>query len=808
MRRVTRIAILVLAGFATAVVAADRAGTGLVQDTASIQAKARSRLAQVSGTLSVPGLRDEVRVVRDRWGVPHIYAKNSDDLFFAQGFVQAQDRLFQMDLWRRSTQGYLAELLGPDYVERDRLSRLLRYRGDMDAEWKSYAPDGQQIITQFVRGINAWVEVAKTNPPVEFEIAGYAPATWQAEDVLSRAEAFVMSGNATSEVFRARLTAAVGPERVARLLPPEPAIPIVVPKGIDLALIDRRLAEKLGQIGTGASGFGPALRLQTSSGGELQERNEGSNNWVVSGARSVTGRPLLANDPHRALDHPSLRYVVHLNAPGWNVIGANQPWLPGVSFGHNDRIAWGATLFRADAQDLYIEKLNPANPQQYEDRGRWVDMRIERDSIRVRGRSTPEVVELAFTRHGAVIATDAERHVAFVLRWTGAEPGTAGYLASIGIGRAQSWPEFREALKRWKMPGENIVYADVEGNIGYQASALTPIRKSWSGLLPVPGWTGEYEWSGWYTLDDLPHEVNPTSGYIATANHNTLPPGEKRVINYEWSDPARINRIREVLNARPRFSIADFEALQHDSVAWTASQLVPRLARVTAKDPELERARQLLLDWDRNVSMDSGAGALFVVWEQKLRDEIVRGKVQGPLGTEYAGRAGGIVVPAVVKPAPDWFGSNPAAGRDQALLAALGSAVAEIRGTLGADISRWRWGALHSATFRHPLATGADMQKLFNVGPFARAGYGLTPFATGGRGYEQNSGSSYRQIIDLAEWDRSVATSAPGQSGQPGSPHFDDLAKLWADHKYFPLPFSQSAVQAHTESTLVLSPGR
>jgi penicillin amidase len=770
-------------------------GDGMLQ-------RARGRLSQTSGTIAVPGLKADVRVVRDQWGVPHIYAKNQDDLFFAQGFVQAQDRLFQMDLWRRSTQGSLAELLGPDYVERDRMSRLLRYRGDMQAEWTSYAPDGQQIVTQFVRGINAWVEIARANPPLEFDLAGYAPATWQPEDVLSRAEAFVMSSNATAEVFRARLTAAVGPDRAAQLLPPDPPTAIDVPKGLDLALFDRSLADTLGRIGTGASGFGPALRLQTTSG---DPHVEGSNNWVVSGARSVTGRPLLANDPHRALDHPSLRYIVHLNAPGWNVIGANQPWLPGVSFGHNDRIAWGATLFQADAQDLYVEKLNPANPRQYEHRGKWIDMRIERESIPVRGRS-PAVVELAFTRNGPVIATDAARHAAFVLRWTGAEPGTAGYLANIGMGRARTSTEFRQSLARWKMPGENIIYADIDGNIGFQAAALAPIRKRGSGLLPVPGWTDEYAWDGWYTLDDLPHEVNPKAGYIATANHNTLPPGEKRVINYAWSDPARINRIREVLSARPKFGVDDFQALQHDSVAWTASQLVPLLRGVTASDPSVERGRNALLEWDRNVSKASGAAALFVMWEQKLADEIGRDRVPGPIGTEFAGRARSLVLPVLTKPTATWFGENPSAGRDRALTAALAAAVTDLQKTLGPDLSKWQWGALHSATFRHALASSAETTTLLNVGPFPRAGYGLTPFATGGRGFEQNSGSSYRHIIDVADWDRSVATSAPGQSGQPGSAHFDDLAKLWAEHKYFPLPFSDRAVQANAKATLALTP--
>jgi penicillin G amidase len=805
-----RSAVIALLGVGLAANVPPRVGTEARVEAQLTAAAAQSRLAQTSGTLNVVGLREEVKVVRDRWGVPHIFAKSSDDLFFAQGFVQAQDRLFQMDLWRRGTQGYLAEILGEEYLERDRLSRLLRYRGDMEEEWTSYAPDGRRIIEQFVKGINAWVEIARKTPPIEFTIAGYGPATWEPRDVLSRAEAFVMSGNATSEVFRARLVNAVGAQRSAELLPPNPFTPIVPPNGLDLQVLDARLDQILRRIGSGASGFGQNLRLRTSSA-EVADidgggADEGSNNWVINGSRSQTGRPILANDPHRALDHPALRYIVHLNAPGWNVIGSIQPWLPGVAFGHNDRVAWGATLFRADAQDLYVEKLNPSNRLEYEVNGKWVPMTTEREHITVRGRAEPVVVELQYTRHGPVVAIDEEKHLAFALRWTGAEPGTAGYLASIGISRARTFDEFRTSLARWKMPGENIVYADVDGNIGYQASALTPVRKTWSGLLPVPGWTGDYEWSGWYGLDDLPHDVNPKAGFFATANHNVLSPGEKRVINYEWSDPARINRIREVLASKQKFTVKDFEALQHDSVAWNAKQLVPLLSTIEIGVPETAKARDLLLAWDRNVSQDSSAAALFVVWEQKLRERLVSGKVGKDIEADYTGRAGQLVVPLMTSPTTEWFGPDPRSERDKVLVSALGAAIAELQTKVGADPSQWQWGKLHSATFRHPVAGDAATEKLLNIGPFPRAGYGGTPFATGGRGFDQNSGSSYRHIMDLADWDKSVATSAPGQSGQPGSPHFDDLAKLWAEHKYFPLPFSATAINESAGATLTLIP--
>lgn len=613
-----------------------------------------------------------------------------------------------------------------------------------------------------------------------------------------------MGGNALSEVFRARLTALVGPELAVQLLPPEPAIPVRVPPGVDLRVIDDHLETQLLTIGAGAR-FNQ-LRTQALVTDGLFSRLEGSNNWVVSGRKSETGQPLLANDPHRQLDHPSLRYLVHLNAPGWNVIGAVQPYLPGVSVGHNERIAWGLTVFLTDAQDLYIEKLNPENSRQYQFRGKWVDLETQRDHIVVKGQDTPVDVEYQYTIHGPVVATDSKRHEAVVLRWTGAEPGTVGYLGDLSIDRAHNWEEFRKALARHKMPAENFVYADVDGNIGYQAAGLSPVRSNWPGLLPVPGWTGEYEWKGWFSLDDLPHAFNPESGFLATANNDVLPPGEKRPIGYDWSNPARINRIREVLTSREKFSVTDFEKLQHDAVAWNAEQLVPLLTQLRSDDAEVERARTELIAWDKDMLRSSTAATIYFVWEQKALQLLVGSKISGPLAAEYVRRGGEVLVPALTYPGRPWFGQNATKERNELLIAALAAAVKDLKERSGNDMSQWTWGSLHSATFQHPLAVNAQTASLFNVGAISRGGYALTPFSTGGKGFSQTAGATFREIMDVSDWDKSVATSAPGQSGQPSSPHFSDLAKLWADESYFSLWFSDSAVSANAETTLLLEP--
>jgi penicillin amidase len=766
------------------------------------EADAKSRLPQTDGTIEIDGLTDGVKVLRDRHGIPHIYASNADDLFLAQGFVQAQDRLFQIDLWRRSVQGRLAEILGPDFVDRDRLARLMHYRGDIDAEWASYAPDTKQIVSQFVKGVNAWVAIARKNPPLEFTLAGYEPELWQPDDLLSRAEGFTMGGNALGEVFRSRLTALVGLERATELLPPEPNIAVTVPRGVDLGIIDEHLEKQLLTIGAGAR-FNQ-VQAPTKTARLVDDRLAGSNNWVVSGKKSTSGHPLLANDPHRNLDHPSLRYLVHLNAPGWNVIGAVQPYLPGVSVGHNERVAWGLTIFLTDTQDLYIEKLSE-NGGQYEYRGQWVDLQTQKDRIRVKDRPAVDV-EYAYTQHGPVVAIDGRHRQAVVLRWTGDEPGTVGYLGDLSLDRAKNAREFREALKHHKMPAENFVYADVDGTIGYQAAGLSPIRKNWPGLYPVPGSSGEYEWSGWFTLDDLPHSENPANGWLATANNNTLPPGEKKPIGYEWLDPARINRIREVLTSKDTFDITAFEHLQHDAVAWNAEQLVPLLAPLHAGDPDVERARQQLVAWDKNMLRTSVPAAIYAVWEEKLVATLIAGKITGPLAAEFVARGGDWLVPTLTRPDTTWFGNGGEKSRDSALVTALTAAVQELKGKRGSDMTQWAWGAMHTATFHHPLAVDGDMATLFNIGPIPRDGYGLTPLSTGGPSFSQTVGATFREVIDLSDWDRSVATSAPGESGLPGSPHFSDLAMLWGEGQYFPLPYSDAGVKANTEATLSLNP--
>ena len=723
------------------------------------------RLPQVSGTLVAVGLSAPVQVVRDTWGVPHITAANQDDLFFAQGFVQAQDRLFQMDLWRRSAQGRLSEVLGPNFIERDAMTRRMQYRGDLDTEWAGYGPDAKAIATAFTRGINAWIRLASDPLPEEFRLAGWAPDRWFPEDLLNRTDGFVDSADARDEVFRSQLAVAIGPARASVLLPAPPGS-WTVPGGLDLTYVSSVVGDILRRVGTPPFFTGLAARIVEPAG---------SNAWAAT--RGAPGTAILAGDPHRALTHPSPRYLVHLKAPGWNVIGATSPWRPGVTIGHNERVAWSMTAAAADTQDVYVEHVNPESPRQVLDRDRFVDMAVERDGFSVKGRSESFEYDRLYTPHGVVFALDRDRHLAFSIRWSGAEPGTAPELGALTINRATSADEFRSGLARWKMPASEFVFADVDGDVGRQVAALVPRRPGWSGALPVPAEKGQFEWRDWLTADELPHERDPPSGRVVSANGNR----------------ARSNRIAAVLGSSEAAGVSSFERLQYDVLSWNAQQIVPLLNRVKAEQPDVERARQRLLNWDRRVSADSEDGRLYVRWEAQLKQDLALRRIPEWLMEAFVARAGDLLIQQITSPSSLWFDGNVQRARDALLTASLAKAAA------ATDSAR-------TVTFAHPFAVTEPTRRRFNVGPFPLPGYADTVFATADAGASPAVGPSLRVVMDTGDWDQSKATNAPGQSEAADSRHFRDLADGWAAGQYFPMAFSDEAIKQNTESVLVLSP--
>ena len=772
--------------------------------TDTLRDAAVKRLAQIDGTISVRGLDSTVEVRRDRWGVPHIYARTEHDLFFAQGFVAAQDRLWQMEMWRRQAEGRLSEVLGARAVERDRLARLFRYRGSMDAEWAAYGPGAKAIVSAFVGGVNAYIAQVKDRPPIEFTMMGFAPEPWTIDVPLARVTTLSGVSNATTEILRSRLISLVGKNQAEEILPTEPTRPLDPVAGLDLSGLDQ---SSLG----GFAGAYADIAFQ---------RIEGSNNWVVSGKKTRSGKPILANDPHRAITHPSVRYITHLVGPGWNVIGAGEPASPGVSIGHNERIAFGLTIVGMDQQDVYVERVRPCQrgtgnreqgtvpplgtsgpgsqfpvPSCYLHNGSWQAVTTVIDTIKVKGENARSV-RLEFTHHGPIVSRDTVRERAIAVRMVGQEPGTAAYLASLQLGRAKNWQDFQSAMARWRMPSENMIYADVDGNIGWIAAGLMP-RRSWSGLLPVPG-DGRFEWGGFIPVGELPQAYNPSSGFIATANNNILPPGYTTPISYDWSSAYRVSRIKEVLESRSDFTIADFQALQHDDVSVLARRIVPMLVSAARRLGKSESAAvQMLGSWNFRMSRDAAAPLLFEAWAPI----VARRANAARLSREAA---------EVIGNRPDYeelerflaapAGAVSAGVRDSMLVESLADAASEIARRFGTDTTQWRWGTLHVAELRHPLA------RAFDLPPVSRAGDGNTVFATGGANYRQTAGASYREVIDLGDFDNSVAINVPGQSAQPGSEYYDDLLPLWGSDRYFPLVFSRARVERETRHTLMLRP--
>ncbi len=771
----------------------------------------------------VEGLSSEVEILVDRWGVPHVYARELYDVFFGQGFNAARDRLSQLDLWKRRGDGTLAEVFGPSFVEKDRAARLFLFRGDTHAEWLAYASDTKRIVTSFVDGLNAYIRLTRRDPkllPFEFGLLGYAPALWTPETVV-RIRNHGLLWNATSEASRAKFIRDHGKEALEFRELLQPPHEVEIPDGLDLSAIPDDVLEVYDLARRSVSferNSRGELVLAASANPDPLARN-GSNNWAIAPGRSASGRPILANDPHRALSVPSLRYIAHLSAPGLDVIGAGEPALPGISIGHNQRIAFGLTIFFIDQEDLYVYKTRPGRPEEYWYRNRWEPMEIVTERIPVRGAPAVETT-LKFTRHGPVVYEDPRRHLAIGLRPAWLEPGMSPYLGSILSMRAQGWDQFLAAMNRWGLPPENLVYADVDGNIGWKPGGLAPIRPNWDGLLPVPG-DGRYEWAGFRDMDELPVTRNPAGGWIATANQMNLPTGYPHALGFEWILPYRYERIREVLRPKRRLTFQEMVKLQTDYHSISARRVVAQLDGLSSPAPSVERALTMLRRWNGSLDPTSAAAALYEIWCHRYlaravmadwvdREETLEAVLnEDELYDVFEGSSAEVWISRLEDP-ESWNGPNPLAARNDALLSSLAAAIDETTALLGNDWDEWRWGRLHRAEMRHPLSAllEAKERARVDVGPAARGGSGATVNSTGYglHDFVQRFGASFRMVVDVGSWDDSVAMNSPGQSGDPSSPHYRDLFDAWARDESFPLLFSRDRIEAAAEQRIVLRP--
>jgi len=786
-------------------------------------------LVSVSGaaeteTLRVEGLGEPVEILVDRWGIPHIYAENEDDLFFAQGFNAARDRLFQMEMWRRQVTGTVSELLGPRTLDKDIGARLLRFRGDLDQELNHYHERGTSVFRAFVRGVNAYITLTEANPdllPIEFRLLGTTPGRWTEEVAVSRLNG--LYSNVTSEVRNAQLLQTMDAETLVSLSDFRPRKPELSDHGVDLSLIGADVLD-LYRAARAPVDFVPgdiveAYRARATDADNAHarlssedpfedwvEKGYGSNNWVVSGKRTLSGSPMLANDPHRGVSVPALRYVVHLVGGGWNAIGSGEPTVPGVSMGHNEHGAWGLTIHGRDMEDLYVYDTNPDNENQYRYQGTWEDMRVVRERIPVKGQDGVDV-DLKFTRHGPVLSEDREHHKAYALRAAWQRVGASPYLADMRYGRAENWDEFRDGVSYHYGPAHNIVWADVHGDIGWQVSGLAPIR-SWSGLLPVPG-DGRFEWSGTMPVKELPHDLNPEIGFIATANEENVPEDYPYVFAYNYSEPLRSARIHELLGDSARYlTVADIHTIQQDNYSIPARVLLPLLDGLGAGEPEVEAAIELLSGWNKRLDRDSAPAGIYIAWERRLREHAARLFV--PTSAQTLMNLPTVRVLDWYTAPDGHFGEDPIAGRDRLLVRSMKEALDDMRRRFGADESQWKYGdpRYKHIEIRHQMSgvVTDELRAKLDVGPAPRGGSSYTVSPTSA-GDNQRSGPSYRIVADASNWDNSIATiNLPGQSGDPDSPHYRDLFDLYVAQKHTPLFFSRKKIESVTEKTIRLEP--
>ena len=767
----------------------------------------RRALPQTAGTLTLSGLTAPVEVLRDRWGIPHIYAAHLHDLLFAQGFVHAQDRLWQMELNRRTAQGRLSELFGAIALDTDRTSRTFGFNRLVRADLANASNEFREALQAYTAGVNAFLTQPGLRLPVEFTLLNHRPEPWTAEDsaVFSRVMIWQLSHAWYSEIIRAQIIQKVGAERAAELEIHYPKDnPTVLPKGIEFNSLE------------------PNGTLQSAPGPFLQ-RGQGSNAWLVSSDKSATGHPLLCNDMHLALGQPGLWYENHLVCGDFQVTGVSLPGLPLVLVGHNAHIAWGMTLAFTDAEDLFVERFDPQNPHRYQSGDEWLEAEVIAEAIRVKGRPTAHIENVLVTRHGPVISDVVSYHeqrVAVNSMALRPSPALQGW---IMLNRAANWDEFVAAMRLIEAPQLNVAYADTDGNIGYWVTGKVPIRAKGDGSIPVPGWTSEYEWVGEVPFEAMPHAINPSAGYLVHTNNRVVTDDYPFFLGNVWMNGYRARRIVDVIESKVKITPKDCRDLQVDYTCLPGLEFVARLQNLDLSDPDVRLAVERLRDWDGNLNPESVAGTIYEV----TRYTLIRNLLEPALGQELAFRLMGkgfhpillashefyghdTVTMLRLLDAPDSWWIQQAGGRETVLLRSLRQAVEWLRKELGRDVERWQWGRLHHAIFPHPLGMQKPLDKVFNRGPVPIGGDADTPCQTAMHPHDPYDNKawapSFRQIVDMGNFDASQVISPSGQSGQLGSLHYDDLLQPWLKGEYHPMLWDKAIVEKEAKERLTILP--
>ncbi|MEQ6250911.1 penicillin acylase family protein [Sulfitobacter sp. HNIBRBA3233] len=764
-------------------------------------------------TLTLPGLSGPASISIDTWGMAHIRAASPRDAFFLQGFNAARDRLWQIDLWRKRGLGLLAADFGPGYLMQDRAARLFLYRGDMAPEWAAYGEDAEDICTAFAQGINAGVDLVLDGTwplPPEFAVLGTKPAHWAPEDVV-RIRTHCLSRNAASELARMQVHRLADAETDLLRVPLSPPVPAQEWETMSdaelppdaLAVYELATAPVTFQHDRLNATLEEAHLWAAVDARKAVQRAapsmEGSNNWAIAGSQTDSGRPIMASDPHRLHAAPSLRYMVHLSAPGMDLIGAGEPSSPGIMAGHNGTAAFSLTIFCADQEDVFVYDLAKEG-RAYRTTDGTEEFTELTETFAVKG-APDQSLTLVFSRHGPVVYSNGTSAVA--VRTVFTDPGTSPYMASLKSMRTTSVPAFREALKTWGAPSVNMVYADITGDICWQSAAYVPRRNGWRGLAPVAG-DGRFDWQGYMTAADLPAIVNPDRGFVHTANEMNIPDGWDHAadpVGFEWFEDGRATRIADVIAQGGARDVAGSCTLQCDSFSAPALALCKMLPD-TAPAP----ARDLLRGWDGHARVNSAAALLFEHWlSDFLRPALLDRVTDDPALRAYLTPGNIPTVARLLDGQHPGLAQRAGLDRDGLLAETLAAAWDATCARFGDNPADWRWGDLHKGYFDHALT---PLGGTHDVGPLATAGSSTTVMMGHyeARDYHVRNGASVRMVVDVGAWDKSVWINAPGQSGLPGHRHYDDLAPLWAEGRYVPMLYSAAAVDAATETRIDLVP--
>jgi penicillin G amidase len=816
---------------------------------------------QIDGEIKLDGLNGPVDVYRDKMGIPHIYASTPHDLFFAQGYVHAQDRFWQMDVSRHIGSGRLSEMFGKSPLSKDLFLRTLGWARVGEQELKMLSPKDLARMQAYADGVNAYLADHKGNTAsLEYSIVsllapGYEPEPWTPLNSITWGKAMAWDlgkSRLSSEVARSILLKTLTPEQLADLYPPYPKEnPYIVNDFVLGASLQQQESQLAAQTPDISSLFSSIAQKEKSLDGILDPGSEsiGSNNWVISGQLTATGKPMLANDMHLDQQIPSIWYQDDLHCLPvseecpFDVSGFSFPGVPGVVAGHNQRIAWGFTNVGPDVIDLYIEKINPENPNQYEVNGKWVDMTLVEESIKIAGQNEPVKLSVRYTRNGPIISDtydplkqqrdDKEPNFtqksgiqlpatyAISMRWTALEPNHL-IDAILGINTAGNWDEFRAAASNFAVPAQNMVYADVDGNIGYQTPGWIPIRKSgYDGSLPTPGWTDDSQWQGYIPFDKLPRTFNPKAGFIVTANNQIIGPDYPYLITTDFNRGYRARRITDLIaNASAPITLDYIKQMHGDNMDLSAAFLVPALMKVDLGDAHLDEVRSGLTNWDHRMNMDSAPAALYASFFYHVLARGFRDDLPKDYWPDGDARWTLVVKNLIAQPDSFWWDDKTTTDKKEnlndILRLAFADSVSELEKRFGKDTSKWNWGNMHTLTLTHTTLGDLGIppiEALFNRGPFRTGGGSIMVNATGWdtslevpAAYAVGSLPSERVIYDLSNLNNSVAIHTTGESGHAYNKHYVDMTDLWRNIQYYPMWWNQDSVIKDAEGHLVLSP--